>query len=65
MYCVKCKQKTESTNITEVISKNNRKMLKSICSVCGSKKSQFVKQTTGGLTRGEGIGDSIINAIGK
>ena len=60
MYCVKCKQKTESTNITEVISKNNRKMLKSICSICGSKKSQFVKQTSGG-----GIGDSIINAIGK
>ena len=60
MYCVKCKQKTGSTNITEVISKNNRKMFKSICSVCGSKKSQFVKQTSGG-----GIGDSIIKAIGK
>ena len=60
MYCVKCKQKTESTNITEVITKNNRNMLKSICSICRSKKSQFVKNTIG-----KGIGDSIINAVGK
>ena len=60
MYCVKCKQKTDSKDITEVTTKNSRRMLKSICFVCGSKKSQFVKQTLGG-----GIGDSIINAIGK
>ena len=60
MYCVKCKEKTESKNITEIISKNNRRMLKSICSICGSKKSQFVKHISG-----EEIGDSIINAIGK
>ena len=65
MYCVKCKQKTDSVNIEEVISNNNRRMLKSICSVCGNKKSQFVKNTPGGRTRGKGIGDSIINAIGK
>src|SRR5437867_12938725 len=60
MYCVKCKQKTESRNIEEIISKNNRRMLKSICSICGSKKCQFVKNTIG-----KGIGDSITNAIGK
>src|SRR6478609_9295202 len=60
MYCVKCKKKTESVNVEEVISKNNRRMLKSICSLCRSKKSQFVKQISG-----EGIGDSIIKAIGK
>ena len=48
MYYVKCKQKTDSRNITEVISNNNRRMLKSICSVCGNKKSQFFKNTTGG-----------------
>jgi len=64
MYCVKCKQKTESTNITAVISKNNRKMLKSICSICGSKKSQFVKQTTGGGYV-EGFGLDIHSLIGK
>ena len=60
MYCVNCKQKTESTNITEVITKNNRNMLKSICSACGSKKSQFVKNTIG-----KGIGDTIISTIEK
>ena len=57
---MKCKQKTESRNIEEIISKNNRRMLKSICSICGSKKFQFMKNTVG-----KGIGDSIVNAIGK
>jgi Domain of unknown function (DUF5679)/Phospholipase A2-like domain len=61
MYCVKCKQKTESKNITEVISKNNRKMLKGICSLCGSKKSSFIKNNKSGT----GLGDTIIKAIGK
>ena len=51
---------TDSTNIEETISKNNRRMLKSICSICGSKKSQFIKNISG-----KGIGDSIINTIGK
>ena len=61
MYCVKCKQKTDSKNITEVISMNNRKMLKSICSICGSKKSSFIKSDKSGT----GLGDTIIKAIGK
>jgi len=61
MYCVKCKQKTDSKNITEVISKNNRKMLKSICSICGSRKSSFIKSDKSGT----GLGDTIIKAIGK
>lgn len=60
MHCLKCKQKTDSINITEVISKNNRRMLKGTCSYCGSKKSSFIKNTTG-----KGIGDTIIKAIGK
>ena len=60
MYCVRCKQKTESKDIVELISKNNRKMLKSICSICGCKKSSFIKSATG-----KGIGDTIIKTIGK
>jgi hypothetical protein len=67
---VKCKQKTESItggptlSITEVTSKNGRRMLKSMCSVCGGKKSCFTK--TGAYTAGgAGIGDIIIKAIGK
>ena len=68
MYCVKCKQKTHSVNITEITSKNNRKMAKGICSVCGSKKSLFIKNATPPPVRpraGKGIGDTIIKAIGK
>jgi len=60
MYCVKCRIKTESNNITEVITKNNRKMLKSICVICGSKKSSFISNKTG-----EGFSDVLNNAIGK
>ena len=51
MYCVKCKRKTDSVNITEVTSKNNRRMLKGTCILCGSKKSQFTKNVSGnGIT---------------
>src|SRR2546425_9198729 len=59
MYCVKCKGKTESVNVTEVTSKNNRIMLKGSCVVCGSKKSQFIKNISG-----RGISD-IIGRIGE
>lgn len=48
MYCVKCKQKTDTVNISHVVSKNNRQMMKGICAVCGSKKSMFVKNVQGG-----------------
>src|SRR5580692_11151735 len=65
MYCVKCKRKTESNNISEVKTKNDRRMLKSICSVCGAKKSSFVKNDKMFATTGAGIGDTIIKAIGK
>src|SRR5580692_1112650 len=65
MYCVKCKRKTESNNISEVKTKNDRRMLKSICSVCGAKKSSFVKNDKIGATTGAGLGDTIIKAIGK
>src|SRR5580692_11471449 len=61
MYCVKCKRKTESNNISEVKTKNDRRMLKSICSVCGAIKSSFVKNDN----MGAGLGDTIIKAIGK
>ena len=46
-YCVKQKKKTESIPGSEklVKTKNNRLMLKSICSECGAAKSQFVKMS--------------------
>jgi len=45
MYCVKCKRKTETKDTRNVISKNNRPMLRGICVVCGTTKTQFVKGT--------------------
>ncbi len=42
MYCVKCRAKTDSTDIHHVITKNNRQMMKGTCTQCGCKKSQFV-----------------------
>jgi hypothetical protein len=53
MYCLKCKKKTETKDQEETTSKNNRKMLKGICVVCGTHKSQFIK--------GKGIINKAIN----
>ena len=43
-YCVKQKKQTESVPGSEKLfkTKNNRLMLKSICSECGIKKSKFI-----------------------
>ena len=47
LYCVKCKQKTETLDVVKVITKNNRNMLKGICKVCGKKKASFVSNKIG------------------
>ena len=61
LYCVKCKQKTESKDISGIITKNNRNMLKSTCSVCEGKKSTFVKKDKSG----KGFTDAIGKYIGE
>ena len=55
MYCVKCRKKTETTDIEETTSKNNRKMLRGKCAVCGTTKTQFIK--------GSGIINKAINNL--
>ncbi|GIY77727.1 DUF5679 domain-containing protein [Caerostris darwini] len=35
IYCVKCKSHTETKDINQTVSKNNRPMLKGICVQCG------------------------------
>ena len=42
MYCLKCKANTETDDIQNVYSKNNRPMLRGVCGVCGKIKTQFV-----------------------
>ena len=36
-YCVKCKQKREMKNPTEVTMKNGKKAVTGACSACGTK----------------------------
>ena len=47
-YCLKCKKKTKSKNISYFKSKTNRVIQKGTCSVCGSKKNEFPKHKRGG-----------------
>ena len=42
MYCVKCKQKTETIDMIKITTSNNRNMLKGICSICGKNKASFI-----------------------
>ena len=43
-YCVKCRKDTENIDPKMVRTKNNRLIMQSKCSVCGIKKSRFVKK---------------------
>lgn len=42
-YCVKCKTKREMKDAKETILDNGRKMMKGVCSVCGTKMGLFIK----------------------
>ena len=59
MYCLRCKRKTESNNVSEALTKNNRKMLKGVCVVCGSRKSQFISSVTG-----KGLFNNVLSKVG-
>ena len=55
-YCVKCKNDTKNIDPKIVRTKNNRLVMQSKCSVCGIKKSRFVKeQKAKGLLSNLGI----------
>ena len=43
-YCLKCKTNTSNIDPKMVKSKNNRSLMQSKCSVCGTKNSRFVKK---------------------
>ena len=58
MYCVKCKRATQSSDIVDVVSKNNRNMKRGKCVVCGTTKTQFVKGT-----QGSGFMNNLINKL--
>ena len=55
-YCVKCGKDTENIDPKMVGTKNSRLIMQSKCSVCGIKKSKFVKkQEAKGLLSNLGI----------
>ena len=55
-YCVKCRKITENLNSKIFKTKNDRLIIQSKCSLCGIKKSRFVKaQEAKGLLSNLGI----------
>ena len=55
-YCVKCRKGTENIDPKIVRIKSNRLVMQSKCSICGIKKSRFVKeQEAKGLLSNLGI----------
>ena len=55
-YCVSCRKNTGNKNGKISKTKNGRLMLKSICSVCGNKKTRFLsKNKESGLLSSLGI----------
>ena len=55
-YCEKCKKDTENIDLKMIRTKNNRLVMQSKHSVCGIKKSKFVKeQEAKGLLSNLGI----------
>ena len=55
-YCLKCKKDTANLDPKMVKTKNNRLLMQSKYSVCGTKKSRFVKkQDAKGLLSNLGI----------
>ena len=43
LYCLKCKMETETTEMTRTRTKNNRNIMRGVCSICGRIKSVFVR----------------------
>ena len=43
-YCLKCKKYTKNINLQVSGNSNGKIMILSKCSICGSKKSKFIKK---------------------
>ena len=43
-YCLKCKKNTKSINPKVYKTSNDKTMILSKCAICGSKKSNFIKE---------------------
>ena len=55
-YCLKCRKNTENINLRVSKTSNIRTIVLSKCTICGSKKSRFIKnQEAKGLLSNLGI----------
>ena len=55
-YCLKCRKGTENINPSVSSTSNGRTMVLSKCTICGSKKSRFIKnQEAKGLLSNLGV----------
>jgi len=61
MYCVKYRKNTETNNIERVLTKNNQKILKGVCAICGRTKSSFAPNKHSVAKTGGGLNDFINN----
>ena len=43
-YCLKCKKPTKDLNLKGFVTKSEKYIVKSTCSICKSKKSKFVSK---------------------
>ena len=46
LYCVKCRIRTPTIDLTETVTKNNRNAITGRCETCDTKKFRFGKATT-------------------
>jgi hypothetical protein len=44
LYCVKCRERTETNHTTTITTKNNRLALTGTCQICNTKKFKFIKK---------------------
>ena len=49
IYCVKCKQKTDTNNPEKIQTKNNKMAIRGNCKICHSQKYMFVKNEGGNI----------------
>ena len=59
IYCLKCKKKTDTINEHETTTKNNRRMFKGKCKICGTTKNQFISSKI----KGANLADTIIDKM--
>ena len=49
IYCFKCRKNTETKDVKQKTTKNNRQMPQGICVVCGTKNSKFISASGKGF----------------